>query len=49
MAVPVKYIFRINNIYAISAADNTEIANDTLAKLSWSKVIQTSNRTFEYI
>lgn len=37
MAVPNQYIFRINNIYQKSAADNTEISNDSAAKLSWSK------------
>lgn len=37
MAVPIKYIFRVNNIYIKTLADNTEIANDTAANLSWSK------------
>lgn len=37
MAVPDQYIFRLNNAYQITAEDNTEIANDTAAKLSWLK------------
>lgn len=35
MPVPAKYIFRLNNAYPKSAADNTEIANDTTANLGW--------------
>ena len=37
MSVPNQYMFRINNVYQKSAADNTEIANDSASKLSWSK------------
>lgn len=37
MAVPVQYIFQINSAYLKTVADNTEIANDTVANLSWSK------------
>lgn len=36
MAVPHQYIFRINNSYPITNADNTEIVNDSAAGLSWS-------------
>lgn len=37
MAVPVQYIFRINNVYQKTAGDNTEIANDTASNLVWSR------------
>jgi uncharacterized protein (TIGR02646 family) len=37
MAVPVQYIFRVNNTYTLTPADNIEIANDTALNISWSK------------
>jgi uncharacterized protein (TIGR02646 family) len=37
MAVPIQYIFRINNVYPKTAVDNAEIANDSAANMTWSK------------
>lgn len=41
MAVHPNYIFRIDEVYDKSDADNTEIANDSTSNLSWSKGYKT--------